>query len=560
MNSIFQMLLSGTIPELAKRYGCNAEHLSNAYGGITEHPFFKAVAPTSAPTDVLCQTSKLACALTSGVFAKPVATHGQDTGTNPKYRVAPRMMKHCIGKDHVDFRTNQQQDAAQFLQYFLERLDRAELGASSKAKDYLAAGPVRTSSHLFSFQTTARLQCGADGKIKYKVSAPETIWSLRVPMYKSKVIAKEAVASPEQKKLKPAVKGADDQLKKPVPTVALRACLEEWANSTTVDDIRWPHLGNAPHAATQTMRLTNFPRYLFVQIQRYKLGLDWVPIKLEVNLDLAEELDLTDFKSKGPQEGEILVPDDEVATQSSSAPSGPVVSGDALSQLMDMGFSINGSKRALVAVGGNDVEAAMGWVFEHNVSVLNERCVERIVHAVFLLAPFFNLPSFKTDPDFNDPIAEPDNPINTVGDVSVDEGVVNSLVENLGAFTADQVRAALKETNGAADRAADWLFSHMDDIDSAIAALNANISATSTSPSIVLEDGEQGKYTLQGMVSHIGKNTGSGHYVAHLKKTDGKWVIFNDEKVALSLKPPLEHAYLYLYQRTDTLGSPLDNY
>jgi ubiquitin carboxyl-terminal hydrolase 5/13 len=52
---------------------------------------------------------------------------------------------------------------------------------------------------------------------------------------------------------------------------------------------------------------------------------------------------------------------------------------------------------------------------------------------------------------------------------------------------------------------------------------------------------------------HIGKNTGSGHYVVHLKK-DGKWVIFNDEKVALSSKPPLEHAYLYLFQRADAVN------
>lgn len=144
----------------------------------------------------------------------------------------------------------------------------------------------------------------------------------------------------------------------------------------------------------------------------------------------------------------------------------------------------------------------------------------------------------------------------------MDEGVVQSLVDNLGAFTSDQVRAALKETGGAADRAADWLFSHMDDLDGAIAALstkNKNMVSTSNVPSVPLEDGEQGMYTLIGMVSHIGKNTGSGHYVAHLKKA-GNWVIFNDEKVALSSKPPFEHAYLYLYQRTDTLGSPMKNY
>lgn len=165
--------------------------------------------------------------------------------------------------------------------------------------------------------------------------------------------------------------------------------------------------------------------------------------------------------------------------------------------------------------------------------------------------------------DVNDPIPDGDTPM-SASDASIDEATVQSLVENLGAFTADQVRAALKHTGGAADRAADWLFSHMDDLEGAMAALNpSSSSGTETSrPSQKppLEDATQGVYKLQGMISHIGKNTGSGHYVAHLKDKDGRWVIFNDEKVALSSKPPTEHAYLYLYQRIDTIGSPLRNF
>jgi ubiquitin carboxyl-terminal hydrolase 5/13 len=125
----------------------------------------------------------------------------------------------------------------------------------------------------------------------------------------------------------------------------------------------------------------------------------------------------------------------------------------------------------------------------------------------------------------------------------------------------DQVRAAVKHCDGAADRAADWLFSHMDNLDEAIANVESNAAASgggTPAPSVPLEDGE-GKYTLIGLVSHIGKNTGSGHYVAHLKK-NGKWVIFNDEKVALSLRPPIEHAYMYLFARNDAVGSPHPEY
>lgn len=258
-------------------------------------------------------------------------------------------MKHCIGKDHVDFRTTQQQDAAQFLQYFLERLDRAEL--KSKLE------PVTSS--LLGFCTTTRLVCNADQKVKYKDSAVETIWSLAIPK------DGRADVSPDPKRQK------QEDSEKPA-TVTLQACIEQWSRSITVEDLRWPHLGNAVHTANQTVGFKSFPRYLLVQIQRYELSADWTPIKLDVHMDIPHDLNLDPFRSKGPQEGESLVPDDpEGATPAAAAK--PVIDEAALVQLMDMGFSMNSCKRALTAVGGSNVEAAMGWVFEHNVSQSGHR-------------------------------------------------------------------------------------------------------------------------------------------------------------------------------------------
>ena len=46
----------------------------------------------------------------------------------------------------------------------------------------------------------------------------------------------------------------------------------------------------------------------------------------------------------------------------------------------------------------------------------------------------------------------------------------------------------------------------------------------------------------------MGKQTGSGHYVAHVKK-DGQWAIFDDEKVARSEKTPFEYGYVYCFKR-----------
>lgn len=498
LNSIVQLLC--TLPQFKTRYGTTAN------GDITKHQFFSGVSPRSAPNDILCQTARVTNALTSGAFSLPPEELDSSSPANPKYRIAPRMFKHLIGKDHVDFRTGQQQDAVQFLQFLLEQLDRAELK--------FASDMVKT-SHQFSFQTESRLVCSADQKIKYKNNAPETIWSLRLPMEKAEIISvPSADEEPEQKKQK---QGEE----KNIPTVTFDACLEGWAADAVVDDYRWPHLQNAVSAATEKTRFRNFPCHLWVQIQRYTLGPDWQPIKLEVNLDIPEEIDLTQYKAKGPQEGETLVPDEvpAVATQ-------PEISEVALGMLMDMGFTMNGCKRALTAVGGSDTEAAMNWIFEHNM-----------------------------DPDFNDPLPESSSSsaTATAGSDGVDDAVVMSLVDSLGCFTIDQVRAALKETSGAPDRAADWLFSHMDDLDNAISSLQDKNQQADASSDVDLEDGV-GKYKMTGMVSHIGKNTGSGHYVAHIKQ-DGKWYIFNDEKVAISENPPIPHAYLYLYQRCDTMES-----
>jgi len=572
VNSVVQMMFGGNIAELVSRYGVKAG------GSVTTHPLLSAIRPRDAPQDFLCQVAKLGCALTSGTFAAPVAEENPSgsgpVSTDPRYRLAPRMFKNVVGGNHVDFRTGQQQDAAQYLQHLFEKLDRAELGAGSgrlgrgdrstgsgdKGEDGTGSPSpsISLSSSLFAFKTESRLVCASDGRVKYRESAPETILNLRIPMEKAITLpASSSLAAatgesfpalPEFKRHKSGSVGdgegegeGNNILKskgEEVPTIALQDCLESWSAAQTIDDLRWPHLGNATSPATAQTRMVNFPRYLIAQMQRYELGEDWVPRKIEVNVDVPHKLDIEYLKASGPQGGESLVPEadenkvDDSAelaeAPSASVPSQVPIDPDAISQLMDMGFSLNGCKRALFH--SSNVEQALSWIFEHSM-----------------------------DPDFNDPLPEPEaEAVPATRDGAVDEVLAASLVDNLGCFTAEQVKAALKESNGAADRAADWLFSHMDDLDGAIAALASGAASVeggpSTGKSASLEDGI-GKYNLIAMISHIGKQPNSGHYVAHVKKGED-WVIFNDEKVCLSQTPPFKHAYMYLYQRDDTVGSP----
>ncbi len=118
---------------------------------------------------------------------------------------------------------------------------------------------------------------------------------------------------------------------------------------------------------------------------------------------------------------------------------------------------------------------------------------------------------------------------------------------SMGISRAHAARA-LNVSNNNVEVAVDWAFNTPED--SSAAHTQAESLPKSTSSQHVktqYRDGN-GKYRLMAFISHIGNHPSSGHYVAHILK-DGRWIIFNDEHVALSENPPKDLAYLYLYKR-----------
>ena len=61
------------------------------------------------------------------------------------------------------------------------------------------------------------------------------------------------------------------------------------------------------------------------------------------------------------------------------------------------------------------------------------------------------------------------------------------------------------------------------------------------------------RYKLLAFISHMGSSPQSGHYVCHVREEkEDRWLIFNDNKVAVSGRPPKQLGYLYLYRRCDS--------
>jgi len=281
-----------------------------------------------------------------------------------------------------------------------------------------------------------------------------------------------------------------------VPCFSLEECLKLSLGQTeVVEDYLSPATG-ARGMALKTQAMETFPKYLALEIKRYVVGDNWVPKKLDCKVDVPRQLDITQYHGKGPLPGESLLPEPSDAAE---------IEPDEmlLSQLMSMGFHENGCKRALVAVKNVGADEAMQWVLQH-----------------------------MDDPDFNSPLSSSS---------AVDEEAV-AMLSSMG-FASEACIKALSKCDGHLERAADWLFSHASELE-----------ATEKPPP------STGRYTLKGFISHLGKSTTGGHYLCHINsspdiksKSLDRWVLYNDRKVALSRKPPLQHGYLYIFQRDDSV-------
>jgi ubiquitin carboxyl-terminal hydrolase 5/13 len=518
MNSVMQCLIS--LPFIQARYlGLRDSILASAPTG-------------NAVDDFAVQMSKLAHACLTSTYCAPEDTsttiamkEGEadaDKTTLEKHIIAPRMLKQVIGKSHPEFSGGRQQDAAEYFQYFLDQMTRAERTALPRFEGMSDAKPT---SSLFEFHTQNKMKCSITEQVRLTEPEPNNVLELHIPM--DAAINRDVVDRYEQESKKAKLQdGTSSSTKKDAPDapkleIPFQACIDKYVATSSVEYAN-PSLGGQSVPCPTNTRFRSFPEYLAVKMNRYVVGENWVEVKIDAVVEAPEILDLTSYARDGLAVHEVPMPDSSNSNATSAGASAPEPDAAIVAQLVSMGFSENGCKRAALAVNNSDAEAAMNWVFAH-----------------------------MEDPDFNDPPA-------ATMDVSPSSGPPQEsidMLQNYG-FTAIQCEAALRSTDNNIERAADWLFSHTDvssiTADTVAAMVAGDASTSSASPTSDIPDfgdAGSGKYELISMISHIGNSTAHGHYVCHRRLADGRWALFNDEKVALSTKPPKAFAYMYFYKR-----------
>ncbi|KAF7269329.1 hypothetical protein GWI33_017650 [Rhynchophorus ferrugineus] len=455
LNSIMQVIFR--IPDFIHKYYYGCDAIFNQ-------------APSNPAEDFTTQMAKLGYGLLSGKYSVAPPEDAPVDADPPG--ITPLMFKILVGKGHSEFSTKKQQDVQEFFLHLLTLLERYNKNASNPGE-------------CFKFEIEERYQCGQSKKVKY-ITKSETCLSLNIPM--EAATNKEEVAAYELMKSQLEAEGKRVDPSVPIvrPKINFTSCLESFTQPEIINSF-YSSAVNGNVTARKTTRLSTFPDYLVIQLKKFTLRDDWVPIKLDVSIEMPDELDISMLRGRGPQPEEEMLPEPE------EAPPAPKFDQASLDALLEMGFPLESCKRALYQTGNSGVETAMAWIMEHI-----------------------------SDPDFAAPFQPP-------GTESASSSEAVATIVSLG-FTSAQAVKALRSTDNNVERAIDWIFSHPDDVDIP-----------------KFRDGP-GKYRLVAFVSHMGTSTMVGHYVAHILK-DGQWIIFNDSKVAISEHPPKDLGYLYFYER-----------
>uniref|UniRef100_A0A7N9B1A8 Ubiquitin carboxyl-terminal hydrolase n=1 Tax=Mastacembelus armatus TaxID=205130 RepID=A0A7N9B1A8_9TELE len=438
--------------------------------------------------------------------------------------VSPRMLKSLVSRGHPEFSSNRQQDAHEFLLHVVNLVERNSAG-------------LENPSDVFRFLVEERVQCCQTRRVRY---TQRVDYCIQLPAPIEAATNREELLAYEAKR-----KDAEENMRAPPEPVRARipftACLQAFTEPENVPDF-WSSALQAKSAGVKTSRFASFPEYLIVQIKKFTFGVDWVPKKLDLAIDVPDFLDLNRLRATGLQAGEEELPDLMPPIVLPEDTRAPEIDEAAVMQLAEMGFPLEACRKAVYYTGNMGPEMAFNWIIAH-----------------------------MEEPDFAEPLTLPsmmdlgpsasDGPMGAtpLANSPPEESV--AILTSMG-FPRSHSIQALKATNNNLERALDWIFSHPEEESDGLSDMadtepndntfsntpsqsDSTMSPDMTGPRV--KDGP-GRYELFAFISHMGASTMSGHYVCHIKK-EGRWVIYNDHKVCLSERPPKDLGYIYFYHR-----------
>lgn len=226
--------------------------------------------------------------------------------------------------------------------------------------------------------------------------------------------------------------------------VSLDACLEATFQDQLVEAYSCPKCQKQT-TIVERKRFMSYPNILAFCLRRL-VSPDWVPIKLEVDLQMDKDapVDLSRFVGNGAvvQPGEEAMPEEQAGGDANEPDMvEPQIDANILNQLIMMGVPELAAKHAIHNTGGSSAEQACEWFYSN---IENPACQE--------------------------PLLVPNPKKGAAGSNSASQGFqpdaeAMMMLTSMG-FTDKQAKRALRKCDNSLERAGDWIMCHMDDPDS----------------------------------------------------------------------------------------------
>jgi len=304
------------------------------------------------------QMTKLGSGLMSGDYSKS-QPEGAESSNEVKCdnSVKPVSFKNLIGRGHPEFSGKQQQDAQEFYLHLLTVMER-----ENRKK-----GQTDHAFNSLQFKVEDRLECGSSKQVSYS-SRIEGYMALAIPV--DKATNEENFRAYALRKQEAEAKGVrllpEDQVRR---HITFAACLENFCSNEILEGYLSPVTKENTFALKRT-RFRTFPDYLLIQLKKFDVDERWQPYKLDVEVDMPDEIDLGCLHKQkdGLEPGEVAIRGEDVAKQVGSSYQEPPIIPDPeiISQMTNMGFSLERCKKAALHTKNAGLEAAMNWVFEHS--------------------------------------------------------------------------------------------------------------------------------------------------------------------------------------------------
>jgi ubiquitin carboxyl-terminal hydrolase 5/13 len=298
------------------------------------------------------------------------------------------MFKHTIGSNHPEFSSGRQQDVSEFFTYLLDQLNRNEKVNLHRLTHSSDGQP--TTDSIFNFHHEIKYKdIHHPNDVKFVKQGLQTLFNmLELPIPTDKAIIREKKQSEkksegeakeqqeikrqkleegeekagrERKQESSSASSSFEEINNDQLLIPFEACLERYFEPEIVE-LKHPVSGQRT-AFSKNQRFATFPRYLAVKLSRYYIAENWTQKKINAEIPMPLELDLNSYRSHGLVAGEKELPEEGKADDGGDETF--VMDESLVENLMSMGFSENGCRRAAIATKNADVETAMNWIMEH---------------------------------------------------------------------------------------------------------------------------------------------------------------------------------------------------